>query len=187
MIGGLYALPAFVDFNDRLAVGESTTDRDGPFTGLTMTSGTIRLAYFTARRSETCTRIRAQVGATGAGATPTLCKLGAYLVASNGDLSLIGATANNTALFNTSGAVVDEATAASYDKIAGQRYAVAAICVSGATMPTLVGISSGLHGSELAQSPRRTGLLSGQTDLPSSISAGSISVSTSWLWAVLTP
>jgi hypothetical protein len=57
----------------------------------------------------------------------------------------------------------------------GQRYAVAVLTVSGAATATFVGIApnAGLA-TPMATSPRMTATLTGQSDLPASISSGSL-------------
>lgn len=140
-------------------------------------SGAVRLTYFTPQIGYTATSALTYVGSTAAGATPTLCKIGFYLVAANGDLTLAVATANTTSLWAGS-ATTEYVTAlsASYTFIAGQRYAAATLVVTGTTAPTLCGSPGSVSSALNARAPRLSASLSGQTDLPASISSGSLTV-----------
>lgn len=134
-------------------------------------SGSVRLTYFTAVKGGAYTKLRSiAVGA--AGATPTLCKMGIYSVASNGNLTLLAATASDTAMWGTANTSYERATTAGFTLVAGQRYAFAVLVVTSAAVPTLVGRSmagSTAANTELARSPRKTASYGSQTDLPSTI------------------
>lgn len=151
------------------------------------TSGLMKWAYFTPQRTVTCTKIVTSAAGTAAGATPTMCRIGFYSVAANGDMTLVCRSANNTGLWATINAEYEEAMAtaggypSSYTFVAGQRYAGAAICVSGATIPTLAGHAFP-NAAMAVREPRLVGQLSGQTDLPASIAAGSVANGGQRLW-----
>ena len=85
-------------------------------------------------------------------------------------LTLVARTANDTSIcassntahrrvFSTSGGYPD-----SYKLVAGTRYAVGLIVVGASTAPTICSTGSGA--APLAIAPRLNGLLSGQSDLP---------------------
>lgn len=141
-----------------------------------LVSGYVFATYFTADKSETVSTISAYtVGA--AAATPTLCRMGIYSVAANGNLTLAAACANDTTLFASANTAYARTLTVSLSKVAGQRYAAALIVVTGTTMPTMVGhqmaSAAGVVGI-YRDAPPLVGIMGGQTDLPSSISAGSL-------------
>lgn len=149
----------------------------------TMTSGVLRLAYFTSAMAVTVAKCVTSTGGTAAGATPTLCRVGLYTVASNGDLTLVASMANDTSMWAGSNTEYEKSLSASYTVAAGQRYAAAALCVTATTPPNLFGAVPS-HGSSsvFARAPRLCGFLNSQTDLPASISSGSVTNSTTSLW-----
>lgn len=171
-----------------LEIGESTVPRHTANTAsaVSTTSGNLRLTYFTATKTETTTQIRVGTGTTAAGATPTLCRLGLYTVAGSGDITLVASTANDTTLFANINTAYTKAWQVAYPKVAGVRYAIGLLVVSGAATPTLNGcaLSSAAEG---AIAPRLTGNVGSQTDLPASVAAGSISTTVVCLYAVLLP
>lgn len=134
-------------------------------------SGDVRLTYWRARKTESITQVAAVSGSTAAGATPTLAKMGFYSVAANGDLTLEAACASDTALFAATGTRYARNLTSTFNKVAGNVYAFGVIVVSGATIPTLQGLSSGMQltSAERAAKPRSSARRAGQTDLPSSI------------------
>lgn len=189
---------AINDLNARLAIydatgggnllttGQDTFPRDGHLTGnVQHTSGSLRFTYFTSRKSETVSKIRVCTGTTPAGATPTLIRFALYSVASNGDLTLVAATANDTTLLTVGSTFYEKSFATPVAVVAGQRYAFAVLVVSGATMPMYVGVA---QPSDLyTAAPRITGALAAQTDIPASVLAGSVAVSQSKMYAVILP
>lgn len=140
-------------------------------------SGNLRLIYFTAPRAEAWNTVGWTGGTVAAGATPTLVRFGVYLVANNGDLSLVASTANNTALFAVASAVGAQALTATYNAVSGQRYAVGVLVVSAAAIPSIQGTSGNQGTAQLTLPPRKTALLAGQVDLPLNIVAGTLAVS----------
>lgn len=170
-----------------LTVGQSTIPRLHASSGvITQTSQLLRLTYFTATRSEPVVSLRLVSGSTAAGATPTLCRAGLYSVSAAGDLTLIGAINNDTSLFAATSTTYTRALAAPAATVAGARYALGTLVVTTATAPQVGGFSS-LAAGELAVAPRITGSVSGQTDLPSSIAAGSVGTSGGAVYGVLLP
>jgi hypothetical protein len=155
-----------------LASGEETFPREAVGTTATMTSGMLRLSFFTATKTETVTSLACGVGSTAAAATPSLIRFGVYSVAENGDLTLIASTANDTALLATTFAKHTKALSESWSKTAGTRYAIGLLVVTGATAP-IVSATAGNPGIN-ARAPRLTGSLTGQTDLPASVDNASI-------------
>ena len=171
---------------NRLAAGQETFSRIyATGNGIAITSGVLKLAYLTAFRSETINSLKVNTGGTGAAATPTLCRLGLYSVAGNGDLTLIASTANDTTLFSSANTGYTKALTSGVAVTKGQRYAVAILVVSGTTMPSLAGI--GISISLGGESPRVYGQVNAQADLPASISAGSIVNGAQLHYAVMVP
>lgn len=159
---------------DDLTSGESTISRrDVTTSGVSTGNQSLRLTYFTAKKTEVVTQVKVPSGGTAAGATPTLCRVGIYEADASGNLTLVASTASDTALFAASSTVYTKAFTASFTKKRGTRYAVGILVVTGATAPTLSGHNI-LLSATAASAPRLGGLVSAQSDLPSSVSVGSI-------------
>lgn len=159
-------------------VGETTVPRESVISsGVALgASGALRLTYWTATKTETVTQAKVRCN-TAAGATPTLVRWGVWQEAANGDLTLVAAIANDPALFATVTAFT-RSFSASWVKLAGRRYAFGVLVVTGAALPTFSGYpasaSGGLDSNELAVAPRLNAAVTGLSDLPSTISAGSL-------------
>lgn len=150
---------------------------------LTMSTGTLRLGYFVARRTATVTGIRVSSGTTAAGATPTLVRFGLYTVDSSGNLTLLSAITSDTAVFAGVTTSYTRSLAAAQTVQPGQQYAIGVLVVTAAAAPTITGMNMAA-GSEAQQVPALANNLTGQTDLPSSITAGSLSATASVPYAV---
>jgi hypothetical protein len=175
------------DQGSLLAVGEETISRDIVSNGgIALVSGAIGLSYFTARKTEVSTQGRIQTGTIAAAATPTLAKIGVYSVASNGDLTLAAACANDTALFAATSTNYTKSWTASFTKIAGQRYAFAHIVVSGAAIPSFARTSSALNVDTIA-APITAAQVLAQTDLAASIPNASVVGGGSRFYGVVLP
>lgn len=146
----------------------------------TMTSGVMRLTYLTPPRTRRITTMLAYTGSTAAGATPTVCRVGVFSVASDGALTLLDATANDLTLFNGANQEFPKALANGVTCEIGQRYAFGVLVVSGATMPSFLGIS--IPAAVIARAPRRAAIVSGLADLPASVAAGSVANNQTWLY-----
>lgn len=169
-----------------LTSGESTMRRrEITSTGATQTAGFLRLTYFTAERTETINSVRTLSGSTAA-VGATLCRIGVYSVAANGDLTLIASTANDTTLWSATSTAYGKNFTAPFTKRKKQRYAIGTLVVGATTPPNLMGQSQ-LLAAEAAQPPRLCGSVSGQTDLPSSIANTSVSDTTIQIYAALAP
>lgn len=179
-----YNAPAAADL---LAAGEESVHRlwGNLNSAVTLSNQSLRLCYFTARKSESVTQIRVESG-TAAGATPTVIRFGLYLIAADGGATLVAATANDTTLLVGANTVYTKAFAAPYAKIAGRRYAVGLLVVTGATAPTVRGVNFST-GAELAIAARLTGALASQTDLPASFADASLGVAAGAPYAALLP
>lgn len=178
---------------DPLTVGEATLPAgrdDATSASVTLTSQQLRLTYFTARKTETITQVRLLAGVTAAAATPTLIRAGIYSVnPSTGDLALLAATASDTAIFAAANTRYTRSLTSSLAKVAGTRYALGMLVVSAAAMPTLIGklTVAGALPLESAELPRICALLSGQADLPSTVTDASLTSTASTQYAVLLP
>ncbi|MCE5291592.1 MAG: hypothetical protein LLG14_20465 [Nocardiaceae bacterium] len=183
---GTWVTPRDVTGYSLLTTGQETIPRiEAPQVGLTWSSGSLRLSYFTARKSETETTVIVYTGQTAAGATPTLCRVGLYSVAANGDLTLVGSIANDTTLFAAASTKYTRSLSSSVALVAGNRYALGLLVVTSAAMPSFIG--GGLPFSASLDAPAVAASLSGQTDLPSSITAASLGNSGALPYMVLTP
>lgn len=172
---------------DRLTLGEATMHRRHISSATVLSgSGALRLTYFTARKTETTTQVRLISGATAAAATPTLVRAGLYTVAGNGDIALVASIANDTALFAAGSTLYTRSWSVPYAKVAGQRYALGILVVTGATAPSYLG-QSVLSAFESTAAPRLGGAVTGQTDLPASVVSASIVDSGNLAYSVILP
>lgn len=148
-------------------------------------SGELLITYMTAPSSYAVTKLRYMTGAAQTGAI-TMNKLGLYTIAANGDLTLAGRTANDTTVvganITASPRSLDTTGGypASYDVTFGTRYAIGIVLV-GAGL-------GGLRGTfgPTGLLPKTRAVLTGQTDLPTSIVAASLTTErtgTPWLAA----
>lgn len=144
-------------------------------------SGTMALVYFTAKRTEAINTLTMYTASTAAAATPTLCRMGIYDVAANGDLTLNSATPNDTALWAAVNTAYPKALSTTFNKVAGRKYATASLIISGAAVPYFQGSFITAFAAIIAGlTPRRVGNLTGQTDLPASVSAGAVTDTFRW-------
>lgn len=153
--------------------GEFVPDRNDWTASVAVVAGTLQLSYFTALKSEAINNVTTVTVGTAAGATPTLCRVGLYAVAANGDLTLEAATANDTTLWANINNAYSRALTGTWNKVVGRRYAAGLLCVTAAATPVIAGHT---YSTSFVSSgpPQMAGSLAGQTDLPSNISAGSI-------------
>lgn len=158
---------------DALASGESTLSRLLAGGTMTMTSQTLRLTLFTARKTEVITKAKWFASTTAAGATPTLVRYGIYTEDADGGLTLVASTVNDTAIFAAPNTGYQKTLSASFTKTAGLRYACGVLVVTAATAPTVNGITS-VPALLTAGSPRLAVTLTGQADLPSSVAAATV-------------
>jgi len=146
-----------------LTVGEEVMPREWATAEDRPVSGTVYFSYFTARKTETITKM--QVGTSGTAATgTTLARIGVY--STNGTtLTLINASTNDTALWSATYTPYQKAFSASFSKVAGTRYAFALLFVGtgGATMEC-----APIRYQSADQAPRIQGELAAQADLPAS-------------------
>lgn len=145
-------------------------------------SGNLRLVFFTARAAMTSGNVRVYSGGTAAGATPTLVRFGLYSVAADGAGTLVASTPNDTTLLSAQAAAYTKAWSAPVALVAGQRYAFAYLVVTAAAAPTLVGNVLG-DANMAAVTPRLSGLLAAQADLPASFTNAALAVTAHMAYA----
>lgn len=164
----------YIDPNrELLTSGESTIARRAVISSSVASgNGNLRLAYFKARKTETIGNVRMPCGGTAMVAA-TLARIGIYEEDSSGNLTLVGSTASDTALWATINTAYNKALSSGFTKKRGIWYAAGALVVGTSTAPTFYGHNS-FTAAEAGQSHRIGALLGGQTDLPSSISVGSL-------------
>lgn len=174
-----------------LASGEGSTMRAG-LTHLNAAIGTqnVRLTYFTAQKSETITRLRTTTGNTAA-TSATVCQMGVYSEAANGALTLVAYTANDTTLWAAAYTHYTKTLSSSWTKVAGQRYATAALTVTTGASPNLIGPfvgAAGVIGELLAEGPRVTAVpISAYTALPATIAATNLNIDTTPVYTTMLP
>lgn len=174
---------------DLLTSGEETYPRRLVLTSVTMSTNILRLAFFTARKTDTYTQLRA-CSSTAAGATPTLVKFGIFSVASNGDLTCIAVTANDTSVFAGANSEYTRATTASFSLTAGQRYAFGVLVVTGASAPTVTAGVTGLVANTAVRAPALTGVINPAADFPAVASvtpAASVGPTSSTIYGEVVP
>lgn len=174
--------------DDRLTAGQEVYDRMAAVAAIAMSSGSLRLSYFTSRKTETVTQALVEsVGA--AGATPTLIRYGLYTVAGNGDLTLVASTPNDTSLLSGANNNYTKSFSASYGLVTGTRYAFGLLVVTAAAAPTVLGNNGGGNTTtgHLTRAPRLAAALTGQTDLPSSATSASLTATANRIYGEIMP
>lgn len=185
--GRLDALEA-MDPSNRVTTGQETMPRSLVTQSAGMgSSGALRLTYFTARKAESSTQVRVSTGGTAAGATPTLCRVGLYLIAGDGGATLVASIANDTTLFANTGTLYTRSWSAPYAMVMGQRYALGVLVVTGAAVPSMAGSAIVTNASEWAVAPRMTGNLAAQADLAASYADASLATSGSRVYGAIIP
>lgn len=146
---------------------------------LTLTSGTLYLAYFTAPAARSVTSLIAGTGTNGSPPTVTLGRLAIFSVDGSGNLTLIQASTNDTSLFAAANTFYTK-TISSAALTAGSRYAIGILIISSAGTIICRGASSvaGLSGLP----PALAHALTGQSDIPSSVTVGSLATTGNVPW-----
>lgn len=166
-----------------ITTGEEAYSRRHATQDCVLTSGTMLLTYFTARKTETITQVTLFTGSTAA-AGLTLAQIAIYSVDGSGNLTEVVATASDTSLFNATNSSFTKALSSSFAKVAGTQY-VCAVLAIGTTVPSLVG-SIGF-GALTSVAPRLCGAVPGQASLPSSTAAGNVVADTRMVESLLLP
>lgn len=164
--------------DDRVNVGQYTPPRVLCTSNTTpLVSGQAMFSFFTADKTAPITTITTFTGSVAAGATPTVCRLGVWQVASDDALTPVASTVNDTALWAATFTPYPKVFSSGFTMIAGVRYAAGAICVSGATMPQFQSIIVGgtsIMSTNLFTTPAYLALLDAQVNLPGVVAAASL-------------
>lgn len=131
-------------------LGESVYPREEFVTATAAATTELVLAGFVAKKSQSITQLRVCTTGTAAAATPTICRLGVFQRAANGDITLIASTANDITLFAATNTLYTKALSAPWNKVAGVEYFIGLLIVSGAAMPTFAAPASGWPAGWLA-------------------------------------
>lgn len=177
--GGVTGGSAFAIGSGLVSSGVESFPRALAISSVATGSGHLRFTYFTCPKSFTATQLSAYSTGTPAAATPTLVRYGLYTVASNGDLTLVASTTNDTAVFSVAStqytrAISGPSAITSYAMVTGQRYAFGVLIVTGVATPTMWGWQTPL-GAIANLEPKLGSCLTGQADLPASITSASLS------------
>jgi hypothetical protein len=156
-----------------LTSGEEAIPRAYATAGAATSSQTLRLTYFTARRTEAITQVRVSSAGQAAAATPTLCRMGVYSEAANGDLTLVAAITSDTTLWAAVNSAYTRTLTSTFNKVAGQRYAAAVLVVTATTPPSFTGLSTA-DTTTFRLAPAIGGAVAGQSDLPATVANASI-------------
>jgi hypothetical protein len=185
----LVAPPAYQPYlgteGEAIAVGEETQPRRSGNGQLTIVSGTLYLSFFTSRKAETKTRIAAFSNATAAAATPTYAAMGIYSLGATGTLTLLGQSASDTTLLNTTFAVNERTLTSSVTTVVGQRYAFGLLVVSAAAMPSVYATTS--FALNYSSPPFIGASVTGQSSLPASIASGAYAAANNQVYGLMRP
>lgn len=160
-----------------LAIGQETSPRALATAANQLGSGTLRLTYFKARKTERIGSIGALTGAATASGI-TLSRVGLWSVGADGTslAAMIASTANDTTLFATANAdIPPKAFTTPGLVVAGRWYAIGALQVASATSSLYGPVSPPT--ALLGRAARNSGAITGLTDLPSTAAAGSVTTS----------
>lgn len=137
---------------------------------LPMTSGTMRLGFFTAAQTLLMSNVRILTGAVAAGFLPSVLKVGLYSVAPSGTLTLAAATNNAPGAMITPLLSAPVPLATSYQIQVGARYALGLLIVTAAATPQIFGTLS----PDQLVLPTHAGIVTGLANLPGSVALESI-------------
>lgn len=159
-------VPAGLNIVPRLEIGTANVG---------LSSGAEHFTFFTSPKTETIVSIRDFIGGNPS-ASGTLARIGIYSVAANGDMALIGSTANLATLWDTAFAYVTRVLTSSVPVVAGTRYAVGKLFIGASSKPFFY--SATVNGNEQIANPALCATLAAQTDLAVSTTLAALAVST---------
>jgi hypothetical protein len=169
---------------EQLTSGEAIFSRIAAQGSASLTSGAVLFSYWTAATSGQASTVITYTAGTAAG-TPTYGAVGIYSVDSAGDLTLLASTGDlHATLWAATFTRYPSALQTVFNRVSGQRYAVGCLSVA-ATSPALGGLSG--TGTYLNEAPTLASTLSGQSVLPASVPAGSLSGMYEMFAAVVQP
>ena len=168
-VSGVVALP----YGKPAAGHFETVDRRIVRNAVTQPSGTLRLAYFRSEGAgQTVGNLRSVVAAAGTGTT--LAKSGIYMLSTDTSTwTKVGETFSHATMWQSTG-VRSPSLAASVTLDPRRLYAVATLWVGTGTAPALAGVTSTLGGALMGAADALSKWVTGQTDLPATIAAGSV-------------
>lgn len=166
--------------NRFLESGESVFDLTNSGSGVASVTQQLTLIGFRAIKTETITRLQFYTGGTAAGATPTLVRAGVYVRQPGNTWGLSNSFATDTALFAATNTTYTKTLTTTFNKQAGQDYAIGLLIVSAAAFPVLVapptfsGATTGFATDALLAQPLTFAKVITQADLPTLIPAASV-------------
>jgi hypothetical protein len=173
---------------DEVSAGEGSVLRPLVTTNASLASGVLRLAFFTARKTETVNSLRVFSASTAAGATPSLVRSGIYSVDGSSNITLQAAIVNDTSIFAAANTAYTRALSVPFAKVAGTRYAVGVLVVTAAAAPNTPCSLPAIPTSEASTiAPILSAQVGGQTDLPASVAVGSFVSTQARPYVVLVP
>jgi hypothetical protein len=172
-----------------IAAGQETMPRWAAtqMGSLTLPNGAVRFAYFTASRNETVANLSLSTGTAAAAATPTLVRFGLYSVAANGDLTQLAATVSDTTVFAATLTRYPRALSTPVTLTEGAQYAIAALVMTAAAAPAVVGALCATPADNGALTPRLCHVLTAQTDLAATYALTGLAQSQSFMYAAALP
>lgn len=168
---------------NEVAVGEESWPRWSSNGAVTITTGLMRLAFYTCRKAELKSNLIMPSSATAA-VTTTYAAMGVYRLNADATLTLMGQCANDTTLFAAASTFYTRAITAPFTSVFGQRYALAVLILA-TTMPSIQGQSASVF--DQTRLPLIGASLAGQSTLPSTVTAGSYVGSTSTFYGIVSP
>jgi hypothetical protein len=160
-----------------LAVGEAAIPRWNAIgSSGTLVSGTLYLTFWQCRKAQPTAKVRFRTSGSAAAATPTLVQAGVYTVTPRtGDLVLGPSSSNDVTKLAAANTAYDFVMTTTPTRTRGAWYATGLLVISAAAMPTCLGINAvSAFGVSMAE-PRMAAAVSGQTSLPATVSAASLS------------
>jgi hypothetical protein len=152
-----------------LTSGEEVIPRRDVSFALTMTSGTFFLSDFVARKTEAITKIRTGVGdgtTVGVGGTHAWIAVYSY---DGTNYTLVAASADTPTLWSGTYQVYETPLTTTFNKVAGQRYAVGYLWIGSGQAPSLP--ASQAWYADTALEPRVCSVFFSQTSLPNPLPA----------------
>jgi hypothetical protein len=173
-----------------LSSGQETMPRALTST-VVFSTGNMRVAFFTARKSETTSQVKFVVTTAAAGGSTgvTACYLGLYSVADDNTMTRIAVTENSTSSLSSTG-LKTVSWASSVALVRGRRYALGATATFDSTTVPAINCGLGPGQTEATTVPAIAALISTTSGVPStSYTAATVNASTALNgpYAVLLP
>ena len=162
-----------------LTAGVANQDRvTGPVANTAVGNQVLYLSYVTSPKVFTAANHAMYSSATAAAATPTTVKFGLFTVAANGDLTRVAITANQTSTFVVPNTRYPWPYLASVGIVPGQVYASGWLIDSAVAMPTVIGPTALTPtATAWSQAPKLNGVITAQTDIAATYTAGQVAAS----------